>query len=836
MKAVIMAGGEGTRLRPITSLRPKPMVPIVNQPVMEHIIGLVKHHGIEEIVATLAFMPRTIQDYFGAGEEWGVEIGYAVEESPLGTAGSVKNAAHLLDADEPFLVISGDAITDIDLTEVIRFHKERGGAVTIALKRVPDPLDFGVVITAEDGRVERFLEKPSWGQVFSDTINTGIYVVEPWVLDYIPAGDSFDFSADLFPSLMEDGHSLYGIAADGYWCDVGSRESYMQVHRDILDGQVKLFVPGIHARDGLWVAESARIDETATLGNSVVIGENVRVRSGAIIGDYTVIDDNCVIGADARVTHSILWSDTFVGKQSTVSGAVLGRHVDLRTRAVIEMGAVVGDESVIGAGAHIGADVQIYPYKRIESSAMVNTSVIWESTGSRALFGDAGVQGLVGVDITPELALKVAEAFGTMLPKGGHVVISRDTTRPARMLKRAMIAGLNAAGIDVRDLRVASPALTRFTTQKTRCVGGVHLSGSTRDPQSLEIRFLDANGLDIAPWEQKKIERLYFREEFRRAFFDELGDILYPPRPLEYYGAALREAMEEANLGDDWRRVVADMAGGPATFMLPQVAHGWHLNLIALNGVVDSEATAAPPEEPTAEGVEEISRAIQLFGADLGVLFDWGAERIRLVDQTGVLLDGDTALHAMVDLWCRTCVIDGTIAVPLAASQAVDKIAASYGKEVIRPGRSRRALAAAVLEGRARFAGSTSGGFIFGDFFPAYDGVLSTGMAARMLAKSGMTLAQVVAALPEFHKVEINVPCPAHRKGAVMRSVTERAAEFNPELAEGVRVLYSDGWALVLPHASEPLVSIWAEAASAASAEARAEQWRRVVEYGIAEE
>jgi len=836
MKAVIMAGGEGTRLRPITSLRPKPMVPIVNQPVMEHILGLVKHHGIEEIVATLAFMPRTIQDYFGAGEEWGVEIGYAVEESPLGTAGSVKNAANLLDTDEPFLVISGDAITDIDLTEVIRFHKERGGAVTIALKRVPDPLDFGVVITSEEGRVERFLEKPSWGQVFSDTINTGIYVIEPWVLEHIPDDRPYDFSAELFPSLMEAGHDIYGIPVDGYWCDVGSRDSYMQVHRDILDGLVKLFIPGIHAREGLWVSESARIDETAMIGDRVVIGENVRVRSGAVIGDYTVIDDNCVIGADARVTHSIVWSDTFIGKQAIVSGAVLGRHVDVRGRAGIEMGAVIGDESVIGAGARVGTDVQIYPYKRIESAAMVNTSIIWESTGSRALFGDAGVQGLVGVDITPDLALKVAEAYGTLLPKGGHVAISRDTTRPARMLKRAMVAGLNAAGIDVRDLRVASPALTRFTTQKTRCVGGVHLSGSTRDPQSLEIRFFDSNGLDIAPWEQKKIERLYFREEFRRAFFDELGDILYPPRPLEYYGVALKDAMDQAELGDEWRRVVADMAGGPATFMLPQVAHGWHLNLVALNGVVDSEATSAPSEEPTVESISEVCRAIELFGADLGVIFDWGAERIRLLTDKGELLDGDTALHAMVDLWCRTRDVDGVIAVPLAASQAVDRIAARYGKAVVRPGRSRRALAAAVLEGRATFAGSMSGGFIFGDFFPAYDGVLTTGMAARMLACSGMTLAQVVSELPEFHKVEVTVACPARRKGAVMRAVTEHAAEFGPELAEGVRVVYSDGWVLVLPHASEPSVSIWAEGASEGSAQARAQQWQRVVEQGIAEE
>ncbi|MFU8890444.1 MAG: nucleotidyltransferase family protein, partial [Anaerosomatales bacterium] len=167
MRAVIMAGGEGSRLRPLTSLQPKPMVPIVNQPVMEHIIGLVKHHGITDIVATLAFMPQVIQDYFGDGEEWGTRMSYALEETPLGTAGSVKNAEALLEGD-PFIVISGDALTDIDLTHVIEFHRSKGAAVTIALKSMPDPLEFGVVITDGNGRIERFLEKPSWGQVFSD--------------------------------------------------------------------------------------------------------------------------------------------------------------------------------------------------------------------------------------------------------------------------------------------------------------------------------------------------------------------------------------------------------------------------------------------------------------------------------------------------------------------------------------------------------------------------------------------------------------------------------------------------------------------------------------------
>ena len=207
MKAVIMAGGEGTRLRPLTSLLPKPMVPIVNQPVMEHIIGLVKHHGINEVVATLAFMPQVIEDYFGDGDEWGMRIDYAIEETPLGTAGSVKNAAKLLPDDEPFLIISGDALTDIDLTEVIESPQGarwRGHHRAQGRRR---PLEFGVVITDDDGRIERFLEKPTWGQVFSDHINTGIYVIEPWVLDEIPEGQPYDFSGELFPKLMEQGHA-----------------------------------------------------------------------------------------------------------------------------------------------------------------------------------------------------------------------------------------------------------------------------------------------------------------------------------------------------------------------------------------------------------------------------------------------------------------------------------------------------------------------------------------------------------------------------------------------------------------------------------------------------
>ncbi len=440
----------------------------------------------------------------------------------------------------------------------------------------------------------------------------------------------------------------------------------------------------------------------------------------------------------------------------------------------------------------------------------------------------------MGIDITPELALRTAEAFGSLLPKGGHVVVTRDTSKPARMVKRAMVAGLNAAGVNVRDLRVASPALSRFTTQKTRCVAGIHIAVSPFDAQALEIRFFDKNGLDIAPWEQKKIERLYFRGEFRRAFFDEVGEIMYPARPLEYYAAALDEAIAAADLGVGVRNVVVDMRCGTGSLILPQVASAWHLDLVALNPVIDSEQGGPCGAEPDQAAVTKLCQTVELFGADFGVILDAGAERVKLMTNSGRQLDGDTTLHLMTDLWCRTRgETEGAIAVPLNASIAVDAIAARYGRSVVRPGRSRRALAQAVLDGRAVFAGSTLGGFIFGDFFPAFDGVLAVGMAARMLDRVGATMDEVVAGLPEFHKVHVEVFCPTDRKGVVMRTVTEEVADAPADLTEGVRALYDDGWALVLPDGIEPTVNVWAEGPDKATAERRAEHWRSVVERAI---
>jgi mannose-1-phosphate guanylyltransferase/phosphomannomutase len=323
MKAVIMAGGEGTRLRPLTSNQPKPMLPMANIPMMEHVVNLLRTHGFEDIVVTVAFMANAIRTYFGDGSEFGVRMVYATESTPLGTAGSVRNAKDELD--ERFLVISGDVLTDIDLGAVVDFHDAHGGLATLALKAVENPLEFGIVITNEDGSIERFLEKPTWGQVFSDTINTGIYVLEPEIFDYIPEGQSVDFSGESFPAALADGKGLFGYVAEGYWEDVGTLEAYLSSHHDILDGKVQVDIDGFPLRPGVWVGKGAEIDPSVELVGPAVIGDNCVVGPGARLGAYCTLGRNVRIGDNAVVERSVVHDNTYLGSGVRVEGSVLGR-------------------------------------------------------------------------------------------------------------------------------------------------------------------------------------------------------------------------------------------------------------------------------------------------------------------------------------------------------------------------------------------------------------------------------------------------------------------------------------------------------------------------------
>ncbi len=374
MKAVIMAGGKGTRLRPLTSNQPKPMIPIVNTPCMEHIVRLVKRHGFEDILVTLEFLTEAIQAYFGDGSEWGVNIEYSVEEEPLGTAGSIKYAEDRLT--ERFVIVSGDALTDVDLTKVLAFHEERGAEVTLVLKGVEDPSEFGIVEIEDDGQVSDFLEKPDEEEVFSYTANTGIYVLEPSVLGDIPADREYDFSKELFPKLLEEGRPMYGYTMEGYWEDIGNIEQYMGAQRDVLDGKVQgIQLPGKRLREGVYVGRDTRVDEDQLEG-PVVLGDNVKVSPDARLGPYSILAPNTSIGAGASVVRSTVAEGSSIGEEAELDGALIGRVCNIGTSARVLEGSALGDAVTVGAGATIAPGVHVFPNESIEEGARVTESLM----------------------------------------------------------------------------------------------------------------------------------------------------------------------------------------------------------------------------------------------------------------------------------------------------------------------------------------------------------------------------------------------------------------------------------------------------------------------------
>ena len=821
-----MAGGQGTRLRPLTSNQPKPMLPIVGRPMMEHVLQLLREHGSTEVVATVQFLASVIRTYFGDGSDLGIELAYATENEPLGTAGSVKNAEPLLE--DTFLVISGDHVTDVDLSAAAAFHKERGAAATVILKHAENPLEFGIVIVDDDGRIERFLEKPGWGEVFSDTINTGIYVLEPEVLQYIPPGEEFDFAQDLFPLLLDKGLPLYGFVADGYWADVGHLEAYLEVHRDILDRKVRIRPSGFELEGGVWLGEGAEIDPRAKVEGPVYVGDNSRVEDGATVRDHTVLGKGVVVKAGAFLQRAVVHDNAYVGSTASLRGCVLGKNADVKHGARLEEGVVVSDESYVGEGAVLSPQVKVYPFKNVEPGALVTQSIVWETRGARGLFGERGLAGLVNIDVTPELALRVALAYGGTLPKKSVVTAARDPTKTARVIKRTMVAGLNAAGVDCHDLELVPVAVARFYARAQRAVGGFAVRTAPEDAQSVEIVFFDERGIDIDAGTQRKLERAYYRDDLRRAFHYEIGELTFPARGREYYLQGLLDAVDADAIRKRAPKVVIDYAWGAAVLTGPVVCGRIGADVLAANAVLDEER-ATLTRAQVEEQVTKVSALVRSSGADLGVMIDSTGERLRLVDGRGRVIGVDAALLAYVDLVTRTSP-GARVAVPVTTSRAVAEVVESRGGQVVWTKVSLAALAAASEEPGVVFAGAEGGGYIFPRFLPAYDAVMSLVKLLELLAAADSRLEDVVDALPVSHVVREDVATPWEAKGAVMRRLVERAEGEQTVTIDGVKAYRGRDWALVIPHPQEPVIRVWAEGADPEGSARLAAEFVRQVE------
>ncbi|MEK6566281.1 MAG: sugar phosphate nucleotidyltransferase [Bacteroidota bacterium] len=811
MKAVIMAGGFGTRLRPLTCNLPKPMVPMGNKPMMEHIVSLLKLHGIKNIVATLFYQPDVISSYFGDGSKFGVQMQYRKAEADYGTAGSVRTAKDFLD--ERFMILSGDVLTDFDLTAAIRFHESKKAKATIVLTRVSNPLHFGVVLTRDDGKITRFLEKPAWGEVFSDTINTGIYILEPEVMDLVPPQEEVDFSKNLFPMLLEQDMGLYGFVSEGYWRDVGNLNEYQEAQLDILRGLVRVSLDG-EKKDNVHSGLNSKLEtEKKNLVGKIVIGRNTRVHQGAMISN-SIIGDDCEIFPEAVIRNSVLWNGCQVGVRAELSSDVICSKCIIGDEAVIADNVYMSDQCVIGKNSRILSNIKLWPEKSVEEGAVLTRSLVWQDRWLRDLFSDARVSGISNIDMNPEFGAKLGAAFGAFVGMGSTVVTSRDSDHVSRMMNRAVMTGLMSAGVHCTDLRATSIPIVRHELKSGKERGGIHVRKSPFDKNVTDIIFFDGDGKDLPTNKTKAVERLFFGEDFPRAHFEAVGTLSFPERTTESYVERFLSTINIEAIRSAELKLVVDFSNGVASTIFPHILGNLNVQVVSLNAYLDNRRLTLTKEE-FEQALKELSFVVTSLKYDVGCKLDAGAEKIKVVDEEGKWIDDDRLLTLMTKFVALADPKVKAIAIPISASGEIDMVAKELGLSIEKTRDSHLALMQAATQKDTHFVGGTKGGFIFNEFLFASDGMYSVAKLLECMALTKKRLGQLDRETPRLHFVKRNVPCSWQLKGRVMRQLMKDSENSKRDLIEGVKIYPKNLGALTSillnPDRARPLFHINAE-------------------------
>jgi len=798
MKAVVMAGGEGSRLRPLTSNMPKPLVPVAGRPIMEHILLHLRRHQLRDVVATVQYLGASIRNYFGDGSEQGVALSYSVEDSPLGTAGSVMLARQQLN--EPFVVISGDSLTDIDLGAAARFHRERKAIATIVLKPVPNPLEYGVVVVDEGGAVQRFIEKPSWGEVISDLANTGIYILDPSVFDFFRPGEVTDWSGDVFPKLLKEGEHVFGWIADGYWEDVGSHSAYMKANFDCLEGRVKVQLPGDRVGDSTWIHPDAEVFPGARVDGPALIGAGAKIRNGAWVNGPAVIGAYTTVDSGVKISNSIVWDHSYIGLNSRLRGAVVCGSVTVKNGCLLEEGSVIGSDVTIGSGSTVNANVRIWPNKEVEPGAVVHESIIWAGSWKRGLFSSYGLTGLINIEITPEFASRLGAAIGALTPKGTEIAFSRDYTRSARMIGRALMSGIISSGSNVIDLSVLPAPVSRYWSRRNH-VSAVHVQTSPVDPRSADVRIFDDHGLDVDKRSERKLEGLFFREDIRRVSHYEMGRITRRDQQTERYMEDMLAALDLEVVRGQAFKIVIDYNNGGAAMVLPQILRELNCSVIPLNAA-PAEVFLEQDDETFHAHLQEMGVITLAVKAKLGVFIDTPGERCFIVDETGTLLSHDEAFAVLTQLVLTSK--PGMVLGPASSSLAFSMIAERFNSRFVPTKITPGAVLRAAQHAEAVLASDGAGGFCWPDFAVSFDAIFTIARVLEMLAKTGTSLGTLRLRIPQVtHRTAVEF-CPWEVKGRVMRTMMERHLRDRVDLTDGVKVFVDDGWVLVAPDADRP--------------------------------
>ncbi|NLX61391.1 MAG: nucleotidyl transferase [Tissierellia bacterium] len=778
-----MSGGIGTRLRPLTCDLPKPMVPIFNKPVMEYGIKLLKKYNIDNIAVTLHYLPNKIIDYFGDGDKFDVKLNYYIEEKPLGTGGSVKNAEDFLDS--TIVVISGDAFTNIDLEKAYDFHKEKGSKATLILKREPIPLEYGIVVTDEEGRIIRFLEKPSWGEVFSDTINTGIYILEPEVFDYYKKGENFDFSKDLFPRLLENNVPMYGYITDEYWCDVGDLNSYINTHIDILADKNHHKLIGEKKGESLWIGKGTIIEKGTKIYPPVYIGENTVIKSGAILEPYTVIGDNCFIDQGASIKRSIIWNNVSIGNSCEIRGSVLCDYVKVDERVRIFDSSAIGASAKISKMSTIKPRVKIWPHRTVGENMIISDNLKWEDNASKKLFGYRNICGKLNETITPEVASKLGAAFATIMEKGGTFVVNSDEHSASILIKNSIIAGIMSTGALVIDIKNSTLPMCRFGVKHYKADGGIQVRTDCMDPNTIYLEFVNKNGRNVDKNTERKIENTYILEDFHRCRGHEIKEVVNVYNFCQIY---LREGISKIKNREK-------IASKKPYIVISSPSK----NIIDL---ANTYLKALGCEVRTLEfkrgmNIEAVKNIVLNEDGFIGILYDGDGEKLSLTDGFNIVEDHKYYMLAML-IGFKTGAVKEAI-VPYNYPRIMERIAKQYKGKTIYNKSNISELLETIEEKKEDF-----------QYIVSFDSIWATGKILDYLVENDVSLNELVHQLPEYYYFKKEIPCRWDDKGKIIKSLSIDRKE-GIELVKGVRFIDDKGWVLIEPDDESPKFNLYIE-------------------------
>ncbi len=833
MKAVVLAGGFGTRIQPLTTSIPKPMLPVINIPMMEYNIRKLKDMGIDEFVILLYFQPEVIKDYFEDGSKLGIKIHYVLPDRDFGTAGSVRQAKDFLDTE--FIVVSGDLITDFDFRKIIDFHHEKKSPLTIGITRVENPLQFGVVVVDENGRIERFLEKPSWGEVINDMINTGVYVISPEILDFIPSDRSFDFSKDLFPLLMDKGIDLWGYLYDGYWRDVGNIKSYIEVHEDILNGivdpgyseQLRVTRVGsgeIHHKANCTIHPSVKVAGRVVLGENVYIGEGVLLEN-SVVGNNVVIRDNTVI------KNSIVWNDVEIGQFCSLNRSVICNNVSIGKRVDIEENCVVSEYCAIGNNAEILKDVIIWPHKYIEDDAVVNRNVIWGDRYRSNLFSMGVIEGTANIELTGDVSSKIAEAFGSIFPMGSKVYVGRDYNKSSRMIKRFIMGGLLSVGINVADMEVVSPNILRYELFKDKeSVGGIHVRRSVIKQNKTRISFFTKEGLLLDDNLAKNVEKIYFAEKFRRVSPVRIGNILKVFDVEEDYKKSILEKVDKGVFLNRKPKIVVDLMHGTISSVFPDLLEKLNIKSIIIDGHFKGEQDYITTPEKLEESRDIVSDIVKHLSFDIGFLLYPSGQRLEIIDDEGKVLDYHVALLAIIYAIHLTRKEKTKVFLPPWAPDVLDSNLDNI--EIFR-GR----IMGKNLDFLKNFymIADTDGHYDFTKFGFHIDSAYAAIKIVEILSMLDKSLSQILKEIPPHFYNRFTVPVPHNKKAFVMKKLSDFARAKNKvTYNSGIKIhLDKNNWIFVIPDDVEDMVRLYVQAVTKEKGYSIVNEYRANIEKWI---